>query len=252
MIPEAIFFLIVGLSIGSFLNVLIYRIPRNEGFLSGRSYCDNCKKNLFWYDLIPVISFFLLKGKCRFCKNKISKQIPLVELLTAFLFLTTFLKFPVVSIDLLFYLFIICSLVVIFFIDLNKGIIPNKILYPVFIVTLIFIFYFSPNFINHVISALASFLFFFLIYFLTKGKGMGFGDVKFAGFLGLLFGFPAVFICLYTAFLTGGVVGLILVIWGKKRFKKDTIAFGPFLSFGGVITIFLGDLLVLRLLSFLR
>ena len=252
MILEAIPFFIAGLLIGSFLNVLICRIPNNESFLLSKSYCDNCKKNLHWYDLIPIISFLLLKGNCRFCNAKISKQIILVELLTAFLFFTTFFKFPIISIDLFFYLFIICSLIVIFFTDLKHGIIPNKILYPASIVTLIYILYSSPDFINHIASSLVSFLFFFLIHLFTKGKGMGFGDVKFAGFLGLLFGFPAVVVCLYTAFLTGGLVGLILIVWGKKRFKKDTIAFGPFLSFGALVTILLGDLLVLRLLSFLR
>ena len=170
MILEAIPLFIAGLLIGSFLNVLIYRIPKNEGFLLGKSYCDNCKKNLYLYDLIPVISFFLLRGRCRFCNTKISKQIILVELFTAFLFLATFLKFPIISIDLFFYLFIICSLIIIFFIDLKHGIIPNKILYPAIIVTLIYILYSSPNFINHIASSLVSFILFFSIYFLQKAK----------------------------------------------------------------------------------
>lgn len=251
MILEIILFFVFGLFVGSFLNVLIYRIPKDEGFLAGRSYCDNCKKNLNWYDLIPLLSYIALKGKCRFCKNKISRQIPLVELLTGIFFVLALLKYPLLDISFIFYILVICSFLVIFFTDLGKGIIPNKILYPTFVIILIYVFS-NQNLINHLISSFASFIFFFLIYFLSKGKGMGFGDVKFAAVLGLLLGFPLVITCFYIGFLTGGIVGLILVIWRKKRFKKDTIPFGPFLSLAGLISIFLGDLLVSRLLSFLQ
>lgn len=251
MILETVFLFILGLFIGSFLNVIIYRLPHNKGFLNGRSYCDSCKRTILPYDLIPLVSYIILRGKCRFCRSRISYQIPLVELITGIFFALTFLKFPLTDLSFIFYIFVVCCLIVIFFIDLNDGIIPDKILYPVTIVTLIYVFL-NQNLVLHLISSLISFILFFLIYFLTKGKGIGFGDVKFSFFLGLLLGLPKVAICFYIAFLTGGIVGLILIIWGKKRFKKDTIAFGPFLSLGAIISIFLGDLLVSLSLNFLR
>jgi len=251
-ILEIVLFFIFGLSIGSFLNVIIYRLPQNKNLL-GRSYCDNCKRKIFWFDLVPIVSYLFLKGRCRFCKNKIDWQIPIVELSTAFLFVSVFLKFPILTdFKLWFYLFVVSSLIAIFFIDLRNGMIPDKIIYPVTIIALLFVIFSSPfSFLNFVFSGVISFLFFLIIFLVTHGKGMGFGDVKLATVLGLILGFPKIIISLYLAFLTGGILSLILILWGKKRFKKDTIAFGPFLAFSALLTIFLGDKLVLLLSSFL-
>lgn len=251
MVLQLILYFLLGLVIGSFLNVVIYRIPRNESFLGGRSFCDNCRKNILWFDLIPLLSYLILKGRCRFCKAKINPQIVLVELITLLLFTSAFLKFPVVTDpSLIFNLFFISVLISVFFIDLNEGIIPDKIILPAFVLVGIFVLI-NQNLLNHILSAFFASLFFFIFYFLSKGKAMGFGDVKFAGLIGLFFGFPGVVLSLYLAFLTGGIVSLILILWRKKRWRGDTIALGPFLSLGGIITIFLGDLLVSRLLSFL-
>lgn len=246
-----VLFLVLGFFIGSFLNVLIYRLPKNESFLKSRSYCDNCKKTLPWYDLIPLLSFVFLKGGCRFCKKNINYQIPLVEAVTGVLFAALYLKFSDIY-DPIFYfnLLVLSGLIVIFFTDLNNEIIPDKILFPLFVLTLFFSL--DQNLLNHIFGGLLSFLFFLVIYLLSKGKAMGFGDVKFASLLGLLFGLPLSILSFYVAFLTGGITSLILILWGKKSLRKDTIPFGPFLSLGGVISIFLGDLLVSRLLSFLQ
>lgn len=249
MILELILFLILGFSIGSFLNMLVYRLPKGQ-FIFGRSYCDNCRKTLLWYDLIPLFSFIILSGKCRFCKKKINNQAPLVETLTALLFVCLLLKYPILTdLNLWFFLFFVSSLITIFFIDLNDGIIPNKITFPLFFISLIYVTL-NPNLFNHILSSFFIFLLFLMIYLLTKGRGIGFGDVKLVLVIGLVFGFPKIIITSYLAFLTGAIVSLILILWGKKHLHKDTIPFGPFLVIGAIVGIFLGDSLVSLLLSF--
>lgn len=229
---------------------MIYRLPKNES-LSGRSYCDYCQKKLSWHDLVPLLSFIFLKGKCRYCKESIDPLIPVVEVTLALLFVSVFLKFPVLSDPKLwFHLFFVSVLLVIFFTDLKHEVIPNKIIYPAILISLLFIAL-TSNPVNHILSGIGAFLFFLILSLVTRGKGMGGGDTKLALFLGLVLGFPTIVFSLYLAFLTGGFISLILILWKKKRFKKDTIPFGPFLAFWGIISIFLGNQLVSLLLSFL-
>jgi len=253
VIPQVLLLFILGLCFGSFLNVVIYRLPKNKS-LFGRSYCDNCKRKLSFFDLIPLLSFVFLKGKCRYCKKKIDPIIPIVELITGILFATTILKFPVFSpsslLNLIYYLFILSSLVSIFFIDIKNGIIPNKITYPAIFLTFIFVF-FDQRIIESFLTAFLTALFFFLLYIFTRRRGMGFGDIKLVFLIGLFLGFLKIIFSLYIAFLTGAFVSLILILWGKKKFSKDSIAFGPFLVLGAIITVFLGDLLVSLLSNFL-
>ncbi len=241
-------YLLLGLFVGSFLNVVIYRIPKGESIL-GRSYCDNCKRKLAWYDLIPLLSFLILKGKCRFCKRQISWQIPFIEALTGLLFATYYLKVQTLDLNFFLTLIIISGLIAVFFIDLRHGIIPNRILLPLFLAGIALNL--DNNLTSFLFSSIFSFLFFFLIYFFSRGTAMGFGDVKLAGVLGVILGFPLSVFSFYLSFLTGGLASLILVLWGKKKLRGDTIPFGPFLSLGGLICIFLGNLLVLLWSSFL-
>lgn len=243
-------FFLIGLCVGSFLNVLIDRLPRNESIL-GRSYCENCKKTLKPLDLIPIISFFYLKGKCRYCRSPLSYQYPLIEFLTGFLFVLTAFYFssgtifppktvqPMADIfQLIYYFSIVSCLVVVFFADLKYGIIPNKIIFPAIIFSLLFLIIFnSHSTLNYLFSGLGAFVFFLALYLLTKGRGMGFGDVKFAFLIGVFLGFPGTFFALYVAFLTGGLVGLILILWKKKKMKY-AIPFGPFLVIGVFISLF--------------
>lgn len=261
-----LFFL--GLAFGSFLNVLIYRLA-NSLRLTGRSICPHCKKQITWHDNIPLLSFILLRGKCRRCHSSISWQYPVVELLTGTLFVLVFLflpsesiKYPfgpssgqgqVLSIKYLlslgYYLLIVSSLVAIFFIDFKHGIIPDRIIYPTVTISFSYLILSTKYLIlNHFLSALGAFLFFFLLVFITKGKGMGMGDVKLAFLMGLFLGFPKIVIALYVAFLTGAAISLILVLWGKKKFFGGTIPFGPFLVFGAFVAFFAGGEL-LRLVS---
>lgn len=256
MIALLVFFL--GLSIGSFLNVVIDRLAQNKNILKGRSYCDSCKKRLLWFDLVPVFSFIILRGRCRFCKQKINIRNPIVELISGILFVLTFFYLftnitfvpPLAGLKFAFFLYIISSFIAIFFIDLEQGIIPDKIIYPAILLSFLYLIFYSPNLLaNHLFPAVLSFLLFFLILLITGGRGMGFGDVKLSFLLGLFLGFPKIIAGIYLAFLTGAIVSIILIIWRKKRFI-DTIAFGPFLLLGGILALFLGDKLVSLLLSF--
>lgn len=272
----SIFFIFfIGLFFGSFLNVLIDRLPRNEK-ITGRSYCENCKKTLAWKDLIPVISFVYLRGKCRYCKKTLSYQYPILEILTGALFVFTFnfsLNGSVLSFNysylniviteffifsLFYYLFTVSSFIVIFFADLKYGIIPDKMLFPAVLVAFVYLLaspflsqtsfqgLMHPIVINF-LSAIGAFLFFLAIFILTRGKGMGFGDVKLAFLLGLILGFPGTPLALYIAFLTGGLVGIILILWKKKSLKL-AVPFGPFLIIGALISFFFSENIIPKIL----
>lgn len=250
------------------MNVLIYRLPKNLSIL-GRSFCPYCKKPIGWYDNIPFVSFVMLGGKCRNCYSPILIQYPLVELLTGGLFVFVFLLLGIRNqgsgivdlINLGYYLFIVSALLVVFFIDLRHGIIPDKIIFPSILISAIYLFLIHnpalpagrPLFMVHLLSAFGSFGFFLLLYLITRGRGMGFGDVKLSFLMGLFLGFPKIVIALYIAFLTGAAVSLILVLWGKKKFFGGTVPFGPFLVLGTIISAFWGNLILavgLRWLNF--
>ncbi len=236
MAIDAILVFLLGLCVGSFLNVLAQRLPRGEPVLWGRSHCDYCKKSLRWFELIPVVSFVLLGGRCQRCHRRLSIQYPLVELATAIGFLYLFAhQFPL----LLYLLF--SSLVVIFVADLREQIIPDSMIAAGIIGS------FGTRI--HVVPALGSFAFLYLLWAATGGRGMGFGDVKLAFLMGLFLGFPVVVVAFYIAFLTGALVGVILILTGKKKWKSK-IAFGPFLILGTVGASLFSDG-VLRLLNFL-
>lgn len=232
---------ILGLAVGSFLNVLIYRLPHNLSPL-GRSFCPNCRKQIKWQDNIPLISFFLLDGKCRFCRSPISWQYPVVELVTGILFILSILS----SMDSIYYLFIVCVLIVVFFTDLRYGIIPDKVTYPAIFVSLAYLFIIRDSlFIFHLASAIGASGFLWLLNRITHGRGMGLGDVKLAFLMGLFLGFPKIVVAFYAAFLTGALVSLILIFSGRKRFGQ-TLPFGPFLAFGTLLALFLGQEIIQR------
>lgn len=246
----AVLVLLLGLCVGSFLNVLIDRLPRGEQVFSGRSYCESCGKKLAWRDLIPIFSWVFLGGRCRFCRSPISVQYPLVELATGVLFVFVAVHLRGVSPllagplhlggvwGLLFYFFIISSLIVIFFTDLKYQIIPDEIVYPAILIALLLLI---PNYLlYHLLSAVGAATFFLLLHLATRGRGMGLGDVKLAALMGLTLGFPKIIVALYLAFLTGALIGVILVLWGKKHFGEH-LPFGPFLAGATVISLFWGE-----------
>lgn len=245
-----IFIFLFGLLVGSFLNCVIYRLEKNESFLKGRSYCPKCRHQLSWQDLIPLLSFFKLRGKCRYCKKPISWQYPLVELATAILFLGVFhISFPNFLLSI--YYFLISSfLIIIFVFDLNHYIIPDEIIYPAIFVAFIYDIIYS-NLIVHSLNLIISYfyssigasLFFLIIFLISRGKWLGFGDVKLAFFMGLFLGFPAILVSLFLAFFIGAIIGIGLISLKKKGLKSE-VPFGPFLVTGTLIALFWGEQLV--------
>lgn len=233
----AVLFLL-GACCGSFLNVLLDRIPRGESIFFSRSHCEKCKKTIAPYDLIPVLSYLLLRGKCRNCGKKIPLRILLVELSSGLIFTLLFL-FATTSLIPYILLSVICLiLLAITVIDIQKGIIPDILLLLMGVLTFILVLTSNPSsiFIN-IVTGIISFAFFFLIFLATRGRGMGFGDVKYAFFIGFLLPGVDAIICFYLAFLTGAVISIILIVVRKKKIRGSTVPFGPFLSLGVLLTL---------------
>ncbi len=230
---------LLGSAVGSFLNVLIDCLPFDKKFINRRSVCDHCHKILSPIDLIPVFSYLFLFGKCRFCGKKINIQYPLVELTTGLLFLFSFhYYFSITSYVLA--LIIISLSVAIFMIDLKYSLVLDALSYPAIFFALgytIFNNLQDPRIIlNNVLGSLLAGLFFWFLWAVTKGKGMGEGDILIAIFIGLLTGYPVILVALLIAFLTGSLVGVILILLGRKKMKSE-IAFGPFLIAGAYLAL---------------
>ena len=243
----SLFIFLLGLAVGSFLNAVIFRLEKGENALKGRSYCPQCKHQLSFDDLIPVLSFVLLKGKCRYCKKPISWQYPLVEISTAAVFLLIFF-----TQGLNFYLWSIASLLIVIFVyDLKYYLIPDIILYLAIGVAFLYrIFKHVGSLENALVSAIFASAFFLAIYLLSKGKWMGFGDVKLAFFMGLFLGFPNILIALYSAFFAGAVVGVVLIVAKKKKMNSQ-VPFGPFLVGGTFFALLFGQSIAHWYLRFL-
>ncbi|MFZ4631980.1 MAG: prepilin peptidase [Patescibacteria group bacterium] len=239
----SIFVIFIGLIIGSFLNCSIWRLYNNET-IGGRSYCPECRKQIAWYDNIPVLSFILLGAKCRHCHKPISWQYPLVEMITAVLFLLTFLN-DVNSNQFALLLardwLIITTLIIIFVYDLRWQLIPMTVVWPMCVV------FFGLNIILGfswyalLISALAATAFFLIQYVVTKKRGIGEGDIWLGLLLGLIFpSLSQLFLILILSYSLGSIIGLALILI-KKESGKTKIALGPFLAFGAIITLIWGE-----------
>lgn len=231
---------LVGLAVGSFANVLIDRLPKGESVLVGRSRCDWCKKTLRWYELIPVISFVIQGGRCRRCHKPLSIQYPLIELISAIGFVILYSLFSSKSLNLQISSYLIfLSLLVIFVSDLKYQIIPDSMI----ILGLIGAIGQIGAKTNNLFAGVGAAAFFLLLFLVTRGRGLGLGDVKLAFLLGLLLGFPSIIVALYGAFLTGAIVGVILIVRGQKKLQSK-IAFGPFLIIGYCIALVWSDQII--------
>jgi prepilin signal peptidase PulO-like enzyme (type II secretory pathway) len=250
---------IFGLLIGSFLNCVIYYLEQGRTGLLGRSFCPNCGQKLSARDLIPILSFLLLKGKCRFCHKPISLQYPLVELTTGILFVSVFIFHPTITYltsgrllnmyDLVFYWILACFLLIIFVYDFKHYLIPDKIIYPAIAATLIFNFQLQSygeslaSLGLSILSAVGAAGFFLAIVLISRGKWMGVGDIKLAFLMGILLGFPNILVALFLAFLIGAIIGIGLILSSKKTLKSE-VPFGPFLVTGTFIALFWGERII--------
>lgn len=246
------FLFIVGLAIGSFLNVVIYRLPRGLSFVWGRSFCPKCRQKISWFDNLPLFSFALLCGRCRYCRSPISWRYPLVEFLTGILFVLGATKVLgggelgiVGIIEIILNWILFSALLAIFFIDFEHQIIPDDLVFPLIFLFLLFFLITDYRLLiaNNLISAIGAFLFLSLIWLITKGKGMGLGDVKLAFLMGLVLGFPKILVAFYLAFLTGAIIGVILILVKRAKLGQK-IAFGPFLVSATIIAVLWGEKIV--------
>ncbi len=231
---------IFGLIVGSFLNSVVFRLEQSQSFLLGRSFCPHCKHQLSWLDLIPIFGFLILKGKCRYCQQKISWQYPLVELATGLIFLAIFnYQFTI------FNFIIACFFIIIFIYDLKHYIIPDRVVFPAIGAALVFDFLKSDilGISNFLLSAVGAAAFFAAIVLISKGKGMGIGDIKLAFLMGLFLGWPNIAVALFSAVFLGAIIGIGLIIFGKKTLKSE-VPFGPFLVFGTFLALFLGEKII--------
>jgi len=267
-----------------------------ESPVKGHSFCPYCHKTLSWWELIPILSFFLLKGKCFSCKHKLSWQYPLVEAGTGISFALLFLRFfrfPFINFTLLqnitfesllifliffIWLYWVAVLIIISVYDFKKYLILNEVLIPAIIFSFFWkiilgfliqkeFFYFIPyltrflgekGFIFGYYSYYIS-MFFGIIFacgvisflaWVTKEKAMGWGDAILALFLGIILGWPEVLVALAIAFLSGGSIALVILLF-KKKTMKSYLPFAPFLSFGGLTVMFFGDIIIERYLALL-
>jgi leader peptidase (prepilin peptidase)/N-methyltransferase len=243
---------IFGAVIGSFLNVCIVRIPKEESVVYPNSKCPHCNRAIKFYDNIPIISYFLLRAKCRFCKKPISPVYPIVEVMTALAAIIIYLKFnDPIEFATIFYL--TCSLIVISGIDIPYRIIPNSLSYSGACVGVILSFFrdsitVKESLLGLVLGLGLVFIISYVYFLITKREGMGGGDVKLTGLIGAFLGYKAVLPVLLIASILGSIVGLV-VIFIKGKNLKYAIPFGPFLALGTIIIIFLKEYLP-RLLDF--
>jgi prepilin signal peptidase PulO-like enzyme (type II secretory pathway) len=259
MLLTILIFFILGLIIGSFLNVVVYRLNLAESIL-GRSYCPHCKGKIRWYDNIPLLSFIVLKFQCRNCKKKISWQYPLVEFFTGIAFAAVGANYfnaadAAAWMMTLYYLGIISFLIAIFIYDFLYLEIPGLVLWPAVTWTIAFNLFFdlnrasfgndalSSSLFSGVLAGFVAFAFFFLLSALSKEKWMGMGDAYLAILLGLILGWPAILLGLFLAFAIGASVGITLVILGRKKIKSQ-LPFAPFLVFGTILALFFYDSII--------
>jgi leader peptidase (prepilin peptidase)/N-methyltransferase len=245
MIIYDIFAFFFGAAIGSFLNVVIYRMPGGISLIKPNSFCPKCKKPIKWFENIPVISYIFLGGKCSGCHSRISLRYPLIEIITGCLFLYSFIHFGL-SIEFFFYVFFFCSLLIISGIDFSHQIIPDIISMPGIFIGLIFQIV-KGNFIPGLIGMLFGGGLILLIRIIGgkvyKKEVMGMGDVYLTAMIGAFVGFPFILAAIFIAALVGSILGIIFII-STKQSRESPIPFGPFLSIGGILAIALQQKIV--------
>jgi len=241
----------LGIVLGSFANVCIHRLPKKKQVIIGRSFCPKCKKKINWYDNLPLVSFLILKMKCRNCNKKISPRYFIVELLTGITFLIIFLSFKSL-VTLIFLCVLSLILIMIFFIDLENFIIPDVLNFSIMFLALLknflpnlntsFVQEINQSIIGGIVGYLSIWIIIFLYKTIKKIDGMGLGDAKLIAGIGLLFGWQSIPFVLFIS----SVLGLIFVIpslLNNKKNMRSEIPFGPFIIAAGIVYFTFGDYL---------
>ncbi len=230
----------LGLIVGSFLNAVIFRLHEGESFVMGRSHCMHCRHELAAADLIPVASYIMLGGKCRYCHKTISWQYPFIELLTAAVFVLIAMNFQgILSIQFWVQIIVACFLIVIGVFDFKHYLILDKVVFPALLIVTIFNM-FSGFFLTGLLGALVVSGFFAAQYFISKGTWIGFGDVKLGLLLGSIFGYKLGIILLVVAYFFGAVVGVYLLANKQKQLRSE-LPFGVFLALAAIIMMLYGQ-----------
>ena len=246
-----IIFLVLGGIWGSFANVCIYRLTKNQGVVTGRSFCPKCKKKIQWFDNIPILSFFLLMGKCRYCKKRIDIQYFYVEIISIISFIIVYIYFGLTITSLLLMTLSI-FFIIIFFIDLKHFIIPDSLTFPLCIIGFVKSFdpnintTIFPNYINSLIGGVFGYLIIWLIiYFykqIRKKEGMGLGDAKLMAVIGFWFGWISIPFVMFIS----SVVALITVVpslINKSKKMSSEIPFGPYIILAAIIYFSFSDII---------
>jgi prepilin signal peptidase PulO-like enzyme (type II secretory pathway) len=252
-----------GLIIGSFLNCLVWRLHTCEK-ITGRSYCPKCRKQIAWYDNIPVLSFLFLRGKCRKCHQPISRQYPLIELITGILFILAFIRiyqlsvisYQLNSIDIVSNLFLILNskflihlflqffiisvMIVIFIYDLRWYMILDKVTFPAIVIVSGLNLYLGMDWQNLLLSAIIGIGFFLFQFVVSKGKWIGGGDIRLGLLMGVALGWPNVIVAIMLAYFAGSIIGIGLILFKKKE-MGSMVPLGAFLAPATVITLLYGD-----------
>ena len=238
---EVLIFLVLGLIVGSFLNVCIYRIPRKISIIKPASFCPGCGNSIKLWHNIPVLSFILLKGKCAYCGSRISFRYPFVEILNGILYVLAYLSFGLTP-YLLFILIFISAMIVVSFIDIDFQIIPDQISVPLIFIGFIFSLFsngytgFVSDFKESLIGIVVGGGSLLIVSIISKG-GMGGGDIKLNAAVGAFLGWKSSLLTIFIGSLIGSIVGIIIL----KKTGNRKIPFGPFLSIGALICLFSGE-----------
>jgi leader peptidase (prepilin peptidase)/N-methyltransferase len=238
------FIFLTGAILGSFANVVIYRLPKNESVVRPRSHCQNCKKPVAWYDNIPILSWFILRGRCRHCHQSFSFRYPFVELLMGSLFAVAFYYFGF-SWNFTEALVFLFPLVICVFIDFDHMILPDELTLSGIVIGLVGSLLnpdraFLDAFLGVLMGGGFLWALAYLYFVFTKNDGMGGGDIKLLAWIGAVLGWEAIPFVILISAITGSVVGLLFAIKSKEGLKT-AIPFGPYLALGGVLYMFGGQ-----------
>jgi leader peptidase (prepilin peptidase)/N-methyltransferase len=236
MLIVSILAFLFGTIYGSFLNMLLWRLPQYKE-LGGRSQCRSCHHILAWYDLVPIFSFITLRGRCRYCSERISKRYPLVELTTGIVLgIFFFIWQPTLNLESVITIIGLLVLISLFFFDLFYFILPDIFIFPAIALYAVYAIVKTSNPSSYFLTALLSAGFFAILYGVSRGKKLGFGDVKLAFLLGLIFGYPVGFMVIVLGVWLAALVAIGLLIT-KQAIRTDPIPLGSFLTLSAIISL---------------